>query len=91
MAGFVPFCSVPSLKRTADEAERASKAHHWPHAAALWEHLCKAQPEEPLYWAKLGEACLEISKALEAAQKAAYTRCKGSGGLTALFGRAPPT
>jgi hypothetical protein len=81
MSGFVPFSSIPSLKRTADEAAAASKAGDWRRAAALWDQLRRMQPEEPLYWVKTGEACLEAGKALQTTRKAASNQS----GLAWLF------
>jgi len=71
--------------RTAEEAEAAEKARDWRRAATLWDQLRRAQPEEPLYWIKTGEACLEAGKALQTAKKAVSNLSQETEGLGRLF------
>ena len=48
-----------SLTAKRDEATAASDARDWPRAAALWDELRTAQPQDPHWWFKAGEAYSE--------------------------------
>jgi len=48
-----------SLTAKRDEATAASDARDWPRAAALWDELRAAQPQDPHWWFKAGEAYSE--------------------------------
>jgi tetratricopeptide (TPR) repeat protein len=48
-----------SLAARLDEANAATEARDWPRAAALWDELRAAQPQDPHWWFKAGEAYSE--------------------------------
>jgi tetratricopeptide (TPR) repeat protein len=48
-----------SVTAKRDEATAASDARDWPRAAALWDELRTAQPQDPHWWLKAGEAYSE--------------------------------